>query len=152
MVAKSNRGVLQHYRKNPHINLISKRCCQRVPVSLLEEEIPQATVEEGIAFSSFFSMFFLFSPLLMFRGDHCHADKCFMSEIYVSKEPELKLQVISDSNSRISLFLELLKLTTVCQILLLVKEICSRPKRCKCIHKQDKVTDTKTSQYTTNEK
>lgn len=139
-------------KKTPHINLVSKRCCQRVPVSLLEEEIPQAILEEGIAFSSFFTMFFLSAPLLTFKGDQCHADKCFMSESHVSKEPKLQLQVMSDSNSRISLFLELLKLTIVCQILLLVKEICSRSKRCKCIHKQDKVTDTETSQYITNEK
>lgn len=96
-------------------------------------------LEEGIDYSSFFNTLFLSAPTLIFRSDHCHAykacDQWLMSEIYVSKEFELWFQVTSDSNSRISLFLELLKLTIACQVMFLVKEICSVSKRCKYICK-----------------
>lgn len=68
-----------------------------------------------------------------------------MSEIYLSKEPELQLQVIPDSNDMSSLLLELLKLTVVWQALFLLKEICSSPERGRCICKQGKITDTKIS-------
>lgn len=68
-----------------------------------------------------------------------------MSKIYLSKEHELQLQDISDSNDIISLLLELLKLIVVWQALFLVKEVCSSPKRGKCTRKQSKVTDMKIS-------
>ena len=68
--------VFYSITEKKHINLMSKRCCQRVPLSLLQEgEIPQAIPEEGIACGSVFSMFFLSTPVLIFRRDHCHADE-----------------------------------------------------------------------------
>lgn len=143
IAGKNNDSILQHYRKNPPQpptkELLPKRSSlvttgRRNPTSRPRR---RACHWPTVRFSG---KLFLFTSVLMFRRGHCLAGKPIGGNL--KEEPEPQLQVILDSTSRISLFLELLKLSAVRQPLLLVQDRCSSAERCKRIHKLDKVTDT----------